>query len=75
MRHKEKVIFRNDYPLLPVSSYLKETEAADLPEEWREQRVAEFTVRRAHPTLTVPNSPKVRRPCNLSKPRFLMLYI
>jgi predicted TIM-barrel fold metal-dependent hydrolase len=32
----EKIIFGSDYPLLPVNRYLKEIEAADLPEEWRE---------------------------------------
>jgi predicted TIM-barrel fold metal-dependent hydrolase len=32
----EKIIFGSDYPLLPVSRYLKEIEAANLPEDWRE---------------------------------------
>ena len=32
----EKILFGSDYPLLPVSRYLKEMEEAKLPEEWRE---------------------------------------
>jgi uncharacterized protein len=32
----DKIIFGSDYPLLPVSRYLKEMEDADLPEDWRE---------------------------------------
>ncbi|MEJ2671574.1 MAG: amidohydrolase family protein [Deltaproteobacteria bacterium] len=32
----EKIIFGSDYPLLPVSRYLKEIEEANLPEDWRE---------------------------------------
>jgi predicted TIM-barrel fold metal-dependent hydrolase len=32
----EKIIFASDYPLLPVSRYLKDMEEANLPEEWRE---------------------------------------
>jgi uncharacterized protein len=32
----DKIIFGSDYPLLPVSRYLKELEAANLPEDWRE---------------------------------------
>ena len=32
----EKIIFGSDYPLLPVSRYLKEMEDAGLPEDWRE---------------------------------------
>jgi predicted TIM-barrel fold metal-dependent hydrolase len=32
----EKILFGSDYPLLPVSRYLKEMEDANLPEEWRE---------------------------------------
>ena len=32
----EKIIFGSDYPLLPVSRYLKDMEEANLPEEWRE---------------------------------------
>jgi predicted TIM-barrel fold metal-dependent hydrolase len=32
----EKIIFGSDYPLLPVSRYLKEIEEAGLSEEWRE---------------------------------------
>jgi uncharacterized protein len=31
----EKIIFGSDYPLLPVSRYIKEMEAADLPADWR----------------------------------------
>jgi predicted TIM-barrel fold metal-dependent hydrolase len=33
---RSKIIFGSDYPLLPVSRYLKEIEEANLPEEWRE---------------------------------------
>jgi predicted TIM-barrel fold metal-dependent hydrolase len=36
MAGPEKVLFGSDYPLLPVSRYLKEMEEAALPEEWRE---------------------------------------
>ena len=32
----EKVLFGSDYPLLPVSRYLKDMEQANLPVEWRE---------------------------------------
>jgi predicted TIM-barrel fold metal-dependent hydrolase len=32
----EKILFGSDYPLLPPSRYLKEMEAAGLPEKWRE---------------------------------------
>ena len=32
----EKIIFGSDYPLLPVSRYLKEMDDANLPEDWRE---------------------------------------
>ncbi|MFA5110296.1 MAG: amidohydrolase family protein [Desulfobaccales bacterium] len=32
----EKIIFGSDYPLLPVSRYLKELDEANLPEDWRE---------------------------------------
>ena len=32
----EKVLFGSDYPLLPVSRYLKDMEAAGLSEQWRE---------------------------------------
>ena len=32
----DKIIFGSDYPLLPVSRYLKEMEDANLPEDWRE---------------------------------------
>jgi predicted TIM-barrel fold metal-dependent hydrolase len=32
----EKILFGSDYPLLPVSRYLKELETTDLPEEWQE---------------------------------------
>jgi hypothetical protein len=33
----EKILFGSDFPLLPVSRYLKELEEADLPEDWRKQ--------------------------------------
>jgi len=33
----DKIIFGSDYPLLPISRYLKEMEEADLPEAWRDQ--------------------------------------
>jgi len=36
MAGPEKILFGSDYPLLPVSRYLKEMEEAKLPEEWRE---------------------------------------
>jgi predicted TIM-barrel fold metal-dependent hydrolase len=36
MAGPEKILFGTDYPLLPVSRYLKEMEQTDLPEEWRE---------------------------------------
>jgi hypothetical protein len=32
----DKIIFGSDYPLLPVSRYLKEMEDAALPQDWRE---------------------------------------
>jgi len=32
----EKILFGSDYPLLPVSRYLKDMDEAGLPEEWRE---------------------------------------
>ena len=32
----DKIIFGSDYPLLPVSRYLKEMEEANLPQDWRE---------------------------------------
>jgi len=32
----EKILFGSDYPLLPVSRYLKEMEEAGLPEDWQE---------------------------------------
>ncbi len=32
----EKILFGSDYPLLPPSRYLKEMEAAGLPEDWQE---------------------------------------
>jgi predicted TIM-barrel fold metal-dependent hydrolase len=31
-----RIIFGSDYPLLPVSRYLKEIDDANLPEDWRE---------------------------------------
>jgi hypothetical protein len=33
----DKIIFGSDYPLLPVSRYLKEMEDAGLPEDWQEK--------------------------------------
>ena len=37
----DKIIFGSDYPLLPISRYLKEMEEADLPEDWREMILGE----------------------------------
>ena len=41
----EKIIFGSDYPLLPVSRYLKEMEDAGLPEDWREMILGENLAR------------------------------
>ena len=41
----EKIIFGSDYPLLPVSRYLKEMEDAGLPEDWREMIMGENLAR------------------------------
>ncbi|MGO8762471.1 MAG: amidohydrolase family protein [Desulfobaccales bacterium] len=32
----DKIIFGSDYPLLPISRYLKEMDDANLPDDWRE---------------------------------------
>jgi predicted TIM-barrel fold metal-dependent hydrolase len=32
----DKILFGSDYPLLPPQRYLKEMEAAQLPDDWRE---------------------------------------
>ena len=41
----DKILFGSDYPLLPVSRYLKEMEDANLPEDWREMILGENLAR------------------------------
>jgi uncharacterized protein len=41
----EKILFGSDYPLLPVSRYLKEMEGAELPAEWREMMLGKNLAR------------------------------